>query len=85
MEEKGKAVSSERWSAAIGNISEMSSNLESLQKLLVKKAVFVDDDTFAKASLTSEQARTIKVLNFDSLVYTLLLFTRGVNLTSLRS
>lgn len=59
MEEKAKG--SERWSAAIGNLSEMASNLESLQKLLLKKAVFVDDETFAKASLTSEQARTIKV------------------------
>ncbi|OIT37838.1 hypothetical protein A4A49_09341 [Nicotiana attenuata] len=60
MEEKGK-VGSERWSAAIENLSEMASNLDSLQKLLVKKAVYVDEDTFAKASLTSEQARTIKV------------------------
>ena len=59
MEEKGKG--SERWSAAIGNISEMASNLESMQKLLLKKAVFVDEETFAKASLSSEQARTIKV------------------------
>ncbi|KAJ8572528.1 hypothetical protein K7X08_009039 [Anisodus acutangulus] len=56
--EKGK----ERRSVAIGNLAEMTANLDSLQKLLVKKAVFVDDDTFAKASLTSEQARTIKVL-----------------------
>ncbi|BBH09153.1 hypothetical protein Prudu_021575, partial [Prunus dulcis] len=31
-------------------------------KLLLKKAVFVDEETFAKASLCSEQARTIKVL-----------------------
>lgn len=52
----------ERWSAAIGNLSEMTSNLESLQKLLLKKAVFVDEETFAKASLSSEQARIIKVL-----------------------
>ncbi|KAL5834320.1 hypothetical protein ACOSQ3_013896 [Xanthoceras sorbifolium] len=37
-------------------------NLDSLQKLLLRKAVFVDEDTFAKASLSSEQARTIKVL-----------------------
>ncbi|KAH7571319.1 hypothetical protein JRO89_XS04G0022000 [Xanthoceras sorbifolium] len=35
---------------------------DSLQKLLLRKAVFVDEDTFAKASLSSEQARTIKVL-----------------------
>ncbi|XP_057976541.1 uncharacterized protein LOC131163801 isoform X2 [Malania oleifera] len=60
MEEKGKG--SERWSSAIANLSEMASNLDSLQKLLMKKAVFVDEETYAKASLSSEQARTIKVL-----------------------
>lgn len=52
----------ERWTSAITNISEMAANLESLQKLLIKKAVYVDEETFAKASLTSEQARTIKTL-----------------------
>ncbi|CAL1370440.1 unnamed protein product [Linum trigynum] len=57
-----KAMSEERWQGAIVNLTEMTSNLESLQKLLLKKAVFVDEDTYAKASLTSEQARTIKVL-----------------------
>ncbi|RWV99230.1 hypothetical protein GW17_00037871, partial [Ensete ventricosum] len=51
----------ERWKAAIVNLSEMGTNVESLQKILVKKAVFADEETFAKASLTSEQARTIKV------------------------
>ncbi|KAK3414162.1 hypothetical protein EUGRSUZ_I02667 [Eucalyptus grandis] len=60
MEEKGKG--SERWGGAIANLTEMSSNLESLQKLLLKKAVFVDEETFARASLTAEQARTIKIL-----------------------
>ncbi|KAF9624552.1 hypothetical protein IFM89_011726 [Coptis chinensis] len=40
----------------------MGSNLDSLQKLVVKKAVFVDDETFSKASLSSQQARTIKAL-----------------------
>ncbi|CAI9104014.1 OLC1v1002620C3 [Oldenlandia corymbosa var. corymbosa] len=58
--EKGKG--SERWSSAITNLSEMAANLDSLQKLLVKKAVYVDDETFAKASISSEQARTIKLL-----------------------
>ncbi|XP_051139339.1 uncharacterized protein LOC127257072 isoform X2 [Andrographis paniculata] len=58
--EKGKG--GDRWPAAIANLTEMSSNLDSLQKLLIKKAVYVDDDTFAKASLSSEQARAIKVL-----------------------
>ncbi|KAK7363143.1 hypothetical protein VNO77_05273 [Canavalia gladiata] len=59
MEEKEKG---ERWSGAMTNLTEMASNLESLQKLLLTKAVFVDDDTFAKASLTAYQARTIKLL-----------------------
>ncbi|CAL9049972.1 unnamed protein product [Musa banksii] len=45
-----------------GGDSEMGANPDSMQKLLAKKAVFVDDETFAKASLISEQARTIKVL-----------------------
>ncbi|XP_022898083.1 uncharacterized protein LOC111411733 [Olea europaea var. sylvestris] len=60
--EKEKGKGSERWTAAISNLTEMASNLESLQKLLTTKAVYVDDETFARASLTSEQARTIKVL-----------------------
>lgn len=59
MEDKNKG--SERWNGAITNLTEMSSNLESLEKLLLKKAVFVDEETFAKASLSSEQARSIKV------------------------
>ncbi|CAL9151608.1 unnamed protein product [Musa hybrid cultivar] len=45
-----------------GGDSEMGANPDSMQKLLAKKAVFVDEETFAKASLISEQARTIKVL-----------------------
>ncbi|KAL7227743.1 hypothetical protein ACSBR1_022591 [Camellia fascicularis] len=60
--EKEKEKGNERWSAATANLSEMASNLESLQKLLIKKAVYVDEETFAKASLSSEQARTIKAL-----------------------
>ena len=60
MEERERGT--ERWTSAISNITEMSSNLESLQKLLINKAVYVDQDSFSKASLTSEQARTIKTL-----------------------
>ncbi|GJN36657.1 hypothetical protein PR202_gb25537 [Eleusine coracana subsp. coracana] len=40
------AAGSERWSSAIGNLGELGANVESLQKLLAKKAVFVDDDIF---------------------------------------
>ena len=53
--------SEDRWKGSLENITEMASNLDSLQKLLLKKAVFVEEDTFARASLVSEQARTIKV------------------------
>ncbi|KAL7119395.1 hypothetical protein ACP275_02G060600 [Erythranthe tilingii] len=59
---KEKEKDGERWTAAIANLTETASNLDSLQRLLIKKAVYVDGDTFAKASLSSEQARTIKVL-----------------------
>ncbi|KAK8937936.1 hypothetical protein KSP40_PGU012057 [Platanthera guangdongensis] len=52
----------ERWKMAIVNLSEMGANLESLQTILTKKAVFVDSDTFSKASLISEQTRNIKAL-----------------------
>lgn len=59
--EKEQVKSNERWNAAMANINGMSNNLQSLQNLLLHKAVYVDDDSFFKASLTSEQARTIKV------------------------
>ncbi|KAH9623429.1 hypothetical protein KSS87_015798 [Heliosperma pusillum] len=63
MEEKDiEGKTNERWNAALSNLSDMSVNLESLQKLILKKAVFVDDDTFNRASLVSHQARTIKAL-----------------------
>lgn len=52
----------ERWRDAILNLSEAGSNIDSLQKLVMKKAVFVDDDTYVKASVASEQARIIKSL-----------------------
>lgn len=52
----------ERWRDAILNLSEAGSNIDSLQKLVMKKAVFVDDDTYVKASVASEQARIIKVV-----------------------
>lgn len=62
MEEREQGRGNERWSAAIANLSEISNNLDSLGNLLIKKAVYVDEDTFNKASLTSDQARNIKVL-----------------------
>uniref|UniRef100_A0ACD5YIH0 Uncharacterized protein n=1 Tax=Avena sativa TaxID=4498 RepID=A0ACD5YIH0_AVESA len=57
------APSGEHWGSAIGNLGELGANVESLQKLLARKAVFVDDDVFSKASLAADQARTIKILD----------------------
>ncbi|KAJ4973089.1 hypothetical protein NE237_006263 [Protea cynaroides] len=50
----------ERWKTSLENLSGMGTNLDSLQKIITKKAVYVDEETFAKASLSSEQARSIK-------------------------
>ncbi|KAI3752846.1 hypothetical protein L2E82_24885 [Cichorium intybus] len=62
MEETEKGKGNPRWNVAIANIAELSSNLNSIEKLLAKKAVYVDLNTYNRVSLTSEQARTIKVL-----------------------
>ncbi|GER26541.1 unnamed protein product, partial [Striga asiatica] len=59
---KDKEKEGERWTAEISNLTEISENIDSLQRLLIKKAVYVDGETFAKASLSSEQSRTIKLL-----------------------
>lgn len=53
------------------NVSEMASILDSLQRILTKKAVFVDDDTFARASLISEQARSTTIKTLEQRVETL--------------
>jgi len=55
--------SGERWGSSIGNLGELGAIVESLQKLLARKAVFVDEDVFSKASLAADQARTIKTLD----------------------
>lgn len=61
MAEKEK-TGGERWKMALVNLSEMGTTLESLQTILAKKAVFVDNDTFSKATIISEQTRNIKAL-----------------------
>eukprot|EP01018_Ginkgo_biloba_P036154 Gb_28299 [translate_table: standard] len=48
---------SERWNAALNNISEMGTTMDSLQKLLLRKAVYVDEEAFAQASANSIQSR----------------------------
>ncbi|WVY96825.1 hypothetical protein V8G54_028976, partial [Vigna mungo] len=46
----------------IPNFSSLHCNLESLQKLVLTKVIFIDDDAFSKAFLTADQARFIKLL-----------------------
>lgn len=91
MEEREQGRGNERWSAAIANLSEISNNLDSLGNLLIKKAVYVDEDTFNKASLTSDQARNIKVsfCIFESFIASLERTTclssfNGIELSELR-
>ncbi|KAG9140650.1 hypothetical protein Leryth_006857 [Lithospermum erythrorhizon] len=50
----------ERWRTALANLTETASNLDSLENLLLKKSVFVDDQSFSRAQLCTQQARTIK-------------------------
>ncbi|GAA0165974.1 hypothetical protein LIER_21239 [Lithospermum erythrorhizon] len=50
----------ERWRTALANLTETSSNLDSLENLLMKKSVFVDDQSFSRAQVCTQQARTIK-------------------------
>jgi hypothetical protein len=52
---------SERWSSALVNVTELGSSLESLQRLLLDKAVYMDEEAFAQASAKSHQTRIIKV------------------------
>ncbi|CAK9193980.1 unnamed protein product [Sphagnum troendelagicum] len=51
---------SERWSSALVNVTELGSSLESLQRLLLDKAVYMDEEAFAQASAKSHQTRIIK-------------------------
>ncbi|XP_066162418.1 uncharacterized protein [Oryza sativa Japonica Group] len=59
----GAGGGGDRWGAAVGNLTELGANVAALQRLLAKKAVFVDEDIFSKASLAADQARTIKILD----------------------
>ncbi|KAG6550954.1 hypothetical protein Mapa_007569 [Marchantia paleacea] len=50
----------ERWTAALSNLTEIGTSISSLQNLLVGKAVYVDEDAFAQASAQSNQFRIVK-------------------------
>nr|KAJ0195362.1 hypothetical protein LSAT_V11C700373510 [Lactuca sativa] len=62
MEDTEKGKGNQRWNSAISNLTDLSHNLTSIETLLLKSAVYVDPNTYNRSSLTSEQARTIKIL-----------------------
>ncbi|KAL7590987.1 hypothetical protein Lser_V15G34237 [Lactuca serriola] len=62
MEDTEKGKGNQRWNSAIANLTDLSHNLTSIETLLLKSAVYVDPNTYNRSSLTSEQARTIKIL-----------------------
>ncbi|KAL2642959.1 hypothetical protein R1flu_010546 [Riccia fluitans] len=51
---------SERWNAALSNLTEIGTSIGLLQDLLLGKAVYVDEDVFAQASAQSQQFRVVK-------------------------
>lgn len=56
---RSESLASDRFTAALANVTEMGQSLESLQHML-GKAVYVDEDAFASASAASKQKRTVK-------------------------
>lgn len=54
-----ESLASDRFTAALANVTELGQSVESLQ-LMLGKAVYLDEDAFANASVTSKQMRTVK-------------------------
>eukprot|EP00252_Welwitschia_mirabilis_P027287 TRINITY_DN9326_c0_g1_i1.p1 TRINITY_DN9326_c0_g1~~TRINITY_DN9326_c0_g1_i1.p1 ORF type:complete len:166 (+),score=45.08 TRINITY_DN9326_c0_g1_i1:155-652(+) len=52
----------DRWNAALNNLQDISSTVQSLESLLIDKAVYVDEEAFAQASVNSIRTRTIQGL-----------------------
>lgn len=57
---RSESLASDRFTAALANVTEMGQSLESFQHML-GKAVYVDEEVFANASAVSKQTRTVKV------------------------
>lgn len=55
-----ESLASDRFTAALANVTEMGQSVESLQ-LMLGKAVYLDEEAFANASAASKQTRTVKV------------------------
>ncbi|KAG0585181.1 hypothetical protein KC19_3G264700 [Ceratodon purpureus] len=53
------SLPSDRFSAALANVTELGQSLDSLQHML-GKALYVDEEVFANASVLSKQTRTLK-------------------------
>ncbi|GBG66860.1 hypothetical protein CBR_g70737 [Chara braunii] len=50
----------ERWSSTVANLNDLGTVLNAFQKLVSKKAVFLDEDPYGKANSNSLQTRMLK-------------------------
>lgn len=64
---RSESLASDRFTAALANVTEMGQSLESLQHML-GKAVYADEEAFANASAVSKQTRTVKVCTYSEIV-----------------
>ena len=65
---RSESLASDRFTAALANVTEMGQSLESLQQML-GKAVYVDEEVFANASAVSKQTRMLKVCTYSGNMY----------------
>lgn len=61
MPSRAESGSSERFTAAVANVRELGQSLDSLERLLLGKAVYVDEEVYANASVIAQQTRKAKV------------------------
>ena len=66
--ESGGGGAADRWSASVSNVCEIQSAFDMLQRLLLKQTVYKDEEAFAHASSSANQARHIMVSYTSSLL-----------------
>lgn len=64
---RSESLASDRFTAALANVTEMGQSLDLLQQML-GKSVYVDEEVFANASAVSKQTRTLKVCTRSGIV-----------------
>lgn len=64
MPSRAESGSSERFTAALTNVTELGQSLDSLERLVLGKAVYVDEEVYANASVIAQQTRKAKVYTY---------------------